>query len=96
MTSPYTRGDGAGAAEDQPFEAVVRVMQQAIEERRDGGRVSEEIAPIFHRTVRRRQRRPPFVAAHHQLEEIFGRRCVIFRMTRSSVMNSDTVASCER
>ena len=56
MTSPYTRGDGAGAAEDQPFEAVVRVMQQAIEERRDGGRVSEEIAPIIHRTVRRRQR----------------------------------------
>ena len=41
MTSPYTRGDGAGAAEDQPFEAVVRVMQQAIEERRDGGMPTE-------------------------------------------------------
>ena len=39
MTSPYTRGDGAGAAEDQPF----RVMQQAIEERRDGDRVSEKL-----------------------------------------------------
>jgi hypothetical protein len=51
VTSPYTRGDGARAAEGQPFEAVVRVMQQVIEERRDSGRVSEEICPIFHRTV---------------------------------------------
>jgi hypothetical protein len=52
----------------------MRVMQQAIEERGDGGRVSEEFAPIIHRTVRRQQRRCAFIAAHDQLEEIFGRR----------------------
>ena len=52
----------------------MRVMQQAIEERGDGGGVSEELAPIIDRTVRRQQRRRPFVAAHDQLEEVFGRR----------------------
>jgi hypothetical protein len=29
----------------------MRVMQQAIEECGDGGGVSEELAPIIHRTV---------------------------------------------
>jgi len=50
----------------------MRVMQQAIEEGCDGGGISQELAPIIHGTIRRQQRRGPFVATHDQLEEIFG------------------------
>ncbi len=52
----------------------MRVVQQAVEERRDGGRIPQELAPIIDGTIRRQQRRRPFVAAHDQLEEVFSGR----------------------
>ena len=52
----------------------MRVMQQAIEECGDGCRIAEKLAPVIHGPIRRQQRRGPFVAAHDQLEEIFGSR----------------------
>jgi hypothetical protein len=50
----------------------MRVMQQAIEECGDGCGISEKLAPIIDRAIRCQQRRGPFVAAHDQLEEVFG------------------------
>ena len=48
----------------------MRVMQQTIEERGDGGRVAEELAPVIDGTIRRQQCRRAFVATHDQLKEI--------------------------
>ena len=48
-------------------------MEQAIEERGDGGGVAEQLAPVVDGSVRRQQRGRPFVAAHDDFQEIFGR-----------------------
>ena len=50
----------------------VRVMEEAIEQRGDGGGVAEQLAPVVDGTVRREQRGGAFVAAHDELEQIFG------------------------
>ena len=68
-------------------------MQQAIEERGDGGRVSEELAPIIHRTVRCQERRRAFVAAHDELEEIFGRR--VREFTHAQVIDDQQRYGCQ-
>jgi transposase InsO family protein len=52
----------------------MRVMQEAIEKGRDRRGVAEELPPVLDGTVGRDQRRGAFVAAHHNLEEILGRR----------------------
>jgi len=51
----------------------VRVVEQAIEQRGDGGGVAEELAPVFHRTVRGDQRRGALVATlrGRSLEEVW-------------------------
>ena len=51
----------------------VRVMEQAIEQRRDGGGVAEQLPPVFDRSVRGEDRGGPLVAAHDQLEQVLGR-----------------------
>ena len=55
-----------------PHLSTVRVMEQAVEQRGDGGGVSEELSPVVDRPVRGEQRRGPLVAAHDQLEQVFG------------------------
>ena len=47
-------------------------MEQSIEECGDCGGVAEELAPIVDGPIRREDRRGAFVAAHDQLEQIFG------------------------
>ena len=49
------------------------MVEQAIEERGDGGGVAEELAPIVDRPIRCQQRRRAFVAAHDDLQQVFGR-----------------------
>src|SRR6266542_2105362 len=51
----------------------VGMMEQPIEQRGDGGGVAEELAPVFHGTIRRDERGRFFVATHDDLEEILGR-----------------------
>src|SRR6476620_9706969 len=48
-------------------------MQEAIEQRGDGGGVTEQLAPIVHRSVGREQRRSAFVPTHDNFQQIFGR-----------------------
>jgi len=50
----------------------VRMMQEAIEQRGDGGVVTEQLPPVVDWSVRGKDGRGAFVAAHHQLEEILG------------------------
>src|SRR5262245_37408911 len=52
----------------------VRVMEQSVEEPGDGGGVSEELAPVLDRTIRSDQGGRLLVSAHHELEQILGRR----------------------
>ena len=49
-------------------------MQQPIEQRGDGGGVAEQLAPVINRTVRCQYRGRALVAAHDDLQEIFGGR----------------------
>ena len=49
-------------------------MEQPIEQRRDGRGVAEQLAPVVDGPIRRQQRGRAFVAAHDQLQEIFGGR----------------------
>ena len=49
------------------------MVEEPIEQRRDGSGVAEELAPVFHGAIRGDQRRRFFVAAHDDLEEILGR-----------------------
>src|SRR5713101_437080 len=51
----------------------VRVVEQTVEQRRDGGGVAQELAPVFDGTIRRDQRGGFFIAAHHDLQEVLGR-----------------------
>ena len=48
-------------------------MEQAIEQRGDGRRVAEELAPILDGPVRGDERRGTLVATHDDLEEILAR-----------------------
>ena len=48
-------------------------MEEAIQQRRDGGGVAEELAPVLDRPVRGEHRGGPLVAAHDQLEQVLGR-----------------------
>jgi len=50
------------------------MVQQAVQQRGDGGRVAEELAPVFHGAIRRDQRGRSLVAAHDDLEEVLGGR----------------------
>ena len=49
------------------------VVEEAIEERADGGDIAEELAPVLDRPVRAEQRADPLVAALDELEEVLGR-----------------------
>jgi hypothetical protein len=50
----------------------VRVVEEPIEQRGDGGRVAEQLAPVLHRAIRGEQRRGPLVAAHDDFQEVLG------------------------
>jgi hypothetical protein len=50
----------------------VSVMQQAVEHGGDGGAVAEQLAPVFHGTIRRKQRARALVAAHDDFQQFFG------------------------
>jgi hypothetical protein len=52
----------------------VRVVEQAVQEGRDGGGVPEELAPVLDGAIRGDERRCPLIPAHDDLEEILGRR----------------------
>ena len=47
-------------------------MQETIEQRGDRGRVAEQLAPVVDGSIGREQRGGALVAAHDQLQEIFG------------------------
>ena len=49
------------------------MVEQAIEHRGDRGGVAEQPSPVVDGPVRGEQRARPLVAAHDQLEQIFGR-----------------------
>ncbi len=66
------RGGVGTAPAARPALEHVRVMEQAVEQRGDGGGVAEELSPVVDRPVRGEQRRRPLVAAHDQLEQVFG------------------------
>ena len=48
------------------------VMQKPVEHRADSGHIAQQLSPVFHRPIRRQQRAGPFVAAHHDLQQILG------------------------
>src|SRR5438105_6450991 len=50
----------------------VPVVQQAVEHGADGGRVSQQFAPVFHRAVRGQHGAGPLVAAHDNFQQLFG------------------------
>ena len=50
------------------------MVEQTIEQGRDGGGVAQELAPVVHGAIRSDQRGRFFVAAYDDLEEILGRR----------------------
>ena len=49
----------------------VRMMEQPIEERGDGGGVAQQLPPIVDRSVGRQERRRPLVATDDDFKEIF-------------------------
>jgi len=50
----------------------VAVVQQAIEHSADGGRVTEQFAPVLDRPIRGQHGAGAFVAAHDDLQQLFG------------------------
>jgi hypothetical protein len=48
------------------------MVQQTIEHGTDGGHIAKEFAPIIHGSIRGQQRAEPFVAAHHDFQQILG------------------------
>src|SRR5208283_5485605 len=50
----------------------VGVVEEPIEHRRGRCRIAEELAPVVDRSIRGEQRAGTLVAAHHDLEQIFG------------------------
>src|SRR6266545_4909959 len=63
----------AGAPAPRPAGQDMRVVEEPVEQRGDGRRVAEELAPVLDRAIRRDQSGGAFVAAHDDLEEILGR-----------------------
>src|SRR2546423_4886471 len=57
----------------RPAAEDVGVVEEAIEERADGGDIAEELAPVLDRPVRAEQGADPLVAALDELEEVLGR-----------------------
>src|SRR2546426_6889917 len=57
----------------RPAAEDVGVVEEAIEERADGGDIAEELAPVLDRPVRAEQCAYPLVPALDELEEILGR-----------------------
>src|SRR5947207_13913438 len=57
----------------RPAAEDVGVVEEAIEERADGGDIAEELAPVLDRPVRAEQGADPLVPALDELEEILGR-----------------------
>ena len=49
------------------------MVEQTIEQRRDGGGVAQELVPVLHGAIRREQRGGFFIAAHHDFQEVLGR-----------------------
>ncbi len=47
----------------------MRVMEQSVEERGDGGGVAEEFPPVLDGTIRRDQGRRFLIPAHHELQD---------------------------
>jgi hypothetical protein len=74
----------------------VRVVEETIQQRGDGGGVAEELPPVFHGTVRCDQRRGALVAAHDDLEEILGRG--VREPAHAEIVNEQegTVVTCVR
>ena len=50
----------------------VGVMEESVEQRGDGGVIPEEFSPVIDGPVRGEDGGGPFVAAHDELQEIFG------------------------
>jgi len=50
----------------------VGVVEEAVQERADGGDVAEQLPPVLHGAIRGQQSAHPFVPPHDQLEEILG------------------------
>src|SRR5437870_13057351 len=57
----------------RPAAEDVGVVEEAIEERADGGDIAEELAPVLDRPVRAEQCADPLVPALDELEEVLGR-----------------------
>jgi len=62
------RGRGFGAPTPRTALEHMAVMQQPIEHRADRGHISDQLAPVFHRPIRREQRTGAFIAAHDDFE----------------------------
>ena len=56
----------------------VSMVQQPIEERRDGRGVPKQFSPIVNRSIRGQERGCALVAPHDELQEIFGGRVLQF------------------
>jgi hypothetical protein len=48
------------------------VVQQAVEHGADGGRIAQQFAPVFHRSIRSQHGAGPLVAAHDDLQQFLG------------------------
>src|SRR2546429_7107655 len=57
----------------RPAAEDVGVVEEAIEERADGGDIAEELAPVLDRPVRAEQCADPLVPALDELEEVLSR-----------------------
>ena len=71
---PLTQvGLDLGAPAARPALEDVGMVQQAVEQRGDGRGIAQQLPPVVDGSVRREQGRGPLVAAHDQLQEVFGR-----------------------
>ena len=48
------------------------VVQKTIQHGGDGGTIAEQLAPVFHRPIRRNQRASSFVASHDDFQQFLG------------------------
>ena len=70
---PSTRGClDLGAPATRPALEHVRVMEQAVEQRGDGGGVAEQLSPVVDRAVRGEHRGGLLVALHDEFEQVLG------------------------
>ena len=49
------------------------VMQNAVKHGSDGSHVTQQFAPVFHRSIRRQQGAGALVAPHHDLQQVLRR-----------------------